>query len=81
MGMVIPLTMGGTVIGIHVGEMLGDRLGCTIVRERGLRGWRAYEERQIVKQHMTRISAVGGAVWGGLMGAEIQVVDINATIN
>ena len=79
MGVVISLAMGGTGIGIHVGEMLGDRFGYSIVRERGLRGWRAYEERQIVKQHMTRIGAVGGAVWGGLLGAELQVVDIDGS--
>ena len=81
MGVVISLAMGGTGIGIHVGEMSGDRFGHSIVRERGLRGWRAYEERQIVKQQITRVGAVGGAVWGGLVGAEIQVANIDGTFN
>ena len=81
MGVAIPLALGGTGMGMHVGEVLGDRFGCAIVRERGLRGWRAFEGREIVKQRMSRIGAVGGAVWGGIIGAEIQAVDINGTLN
>ena len=66
---------------LAAGELFGERIGSEIVRERGLRGWRAYEARQMAKQRMKNIGAAGGAAWGALIGAEIDIVADDGQVN